>query len=154
MPKPSAQPELPLFPATLDTPAFREAWAEWEGHRRDIRKRLTPRSARMLLKKLEPLGPDAAVAAIVHSIANGYTGIFPDPAFKPNAQTLKPSNAQTVTDERWLDALKVVLKDNPEYAEGGLTYERCRTLGYHALPFSLKSTLRQTARSEWGVKLP
>lgn len=150
---PSAQPELPLFPATLDTPAFREAWAEWEGHRRDLRKKLTPRSARMALKKLEPLGPDGAVAAIEHSIANGYTGLFPDPAFKP-AKPAAAAPAQPTTDERWLDALKVVLKDNPEYAEGGLTYERCRALGYHALPFSLKSTLRQTARSEWGIKLP
>lgn len=69
---------LPPFPTSLDTPAFREAWAEWLDDRRQRRKTVTPRAAKMQFKILEPLGPELAIACIHDSIRNGYQGLFPE----------------------------------------------------------------------------
>lgn len=63
-------------PTCLDTTAFELAWHLWEDHRRDIRKPLTETSIRQQLKKLSALGHDRAIAAIEHSVANGWQGIF------------------------------------------------------------------------------
>jgi len=68
------------IPTTLDTPAFGEAWGEFLAHRCEIRKRLTPRAQRMQLRKLERWGAPRAIAAIEHSVGNGYVGLFEDPA--------------------------------------------------------------------------
>lgn len=68
------------IPAKLDTPAFREAWAEWEGHRQESGKKMTARSARMAVKRLSVWGVERAIAAIEYSIAQGYRGIFEDPS--------------------------------------------------------------------------
>ena len=64
------------IPKELDTPEFREAWGEWLAYRIEKRKPVTPRSARMSFKTLMDMGPPRAVAAIQHSIGNGYQGIF------------------------------------------------------------------------------
>jgi len=64
------------YPPCLDIPAFHEAWGEWDAHRREKKKPITPRSRGMALKQLEAMGPDRAIAAIENSIANGYQGIF------------------------------------------------------------------------------
>lgn len=64
------------IPAALDTPAFRSSWAMWQQHRREKRQRLTPTATRQQLTNLKEMGHDRAIAAIEHSIANGYTGIF------------------------------------------------------------------------------
>lgn len=69
-------PEKTEFPKTLDTTKFRQAWAEYEEHRRQIRKKLTPLATKKLINKLETWGHDRSVLAIEHSIANGWTGIF------------------------------------------------------------------------------
>lgn len=61
---------------SFDTDRFRAAWAEWVGHRADIRKKLTRRAVRMQLRKLDEIGVARAVDAIEHSIASGYTGLF------------------------------------------------------------------------------
>ena len=51
-------------------------WSEWEQHRRQIKKKLTPLTIKKQLEKLLEMGPDRAKAAIQHSIQNGWTGIF------------------------------------------------------------------------------
>jgi DNA-binding MarR family transcriptional regulator len=56
---------------------FREAWTEWEQHRREIKKPLTPTSTERQLKTLASIGEAEAIAAIHRSISNGWTGIFP-----------------------------------------------------------------------------
>lgn len=66
------------FPTELDTAEFRAAWKEWEQHRAEKQKRLTPLQVGKQLKKLVPLGVPRAIAAIEHSIASGYQGIFED----------------------------------------------------------------------------
>lgn len=72
-----------------DSAEFIEIWCEWCGHRAEIRKRLTERAAKMQLRRLEAMGHDRAIAAIRHSIAQGWTGIY-----EPNADRRASSNGQ------------------------------------------------------------
>ena len=65
------------LPTCLDTPAFREAWAAWEQHRKELRvKKYTPTGQARQLKRLAGWGHDRAVAAIDYSMAQNYQGIF------------------------------------------------------------------------------
>ena len=68
-----------VIPAILDNEDFRSAWGEYVKHRREKRSALTPTAAARALKKLEAIGPARAVAALEHSISNGWTGIFEPP---------------------------------------------------------------------------
>jgi len=74
-PKPPSE-AVNILPSSLDTEAFRAAWAQWQQHRREKRQPLTPTAVKQQLKKLEGWGHDRAVAAIAHSVAQGYTGLF------------------------------------------------------------------------------
>jgi len=63
-----------------------ESWKEWTAHRRDIRKRMTDRAAKLCQKKLAAYVADGYTMAevIEHSIANGYTGMYaPNKPRKP-----------------------------------------------------------------------
>jgi len=71
------------IPQCLDTQEFRVAWGEWHEHRRENRKAMTPTSTKRQLKALAALGHDRAVAAINHSIAQGYTGVY-EPSVQPS----------------------------------------------------------------------
>lgn len=83
------KPPYPLFdhliPPALDSPEFRESWGEWCEHRHERGPKLTELAARKLLKKLERIGVPRGVAAIEHSIANSYQGIFEANGVKPKA---------------------------------------------------------------------
>lgn len=81
------------IPPVLDTTAFRDAWSEFVAHRKDIKKPLTDRSRSMQLKSLEAMGHDRAIAAIHHTIANGWTGIF-----EPKSGAGGPASANGVGD--------------------------------------------------------
>jgi len=82
--------ELPLvIPAEIDTPEFRLAWEDWRRHRKEIKKKLTPLAVEKQVKLLAGLGAARAIAAIEHSIANGYTGII-EP--KPTSRTQPPAS--------------------------------------------------------------
>jgi hypothetical protein len=76
------------IPRALDSPEFRAAWAEFCQHRLEIHHRLRPTAARKQLKNLESMGAARAIAAIDHSISNGWQGIF-EPARKdpPNGKS-------------------------------------------------------------------
>lgn len=66
------------IPEPLDTPGFRSAWAEWIEYRRaDLRKAVTPRSAKMQLNALAEMGESGAVESIRQSIRNNWAGLFP-----------------------------------------------------------------------------
>lgn len=56
--------------------AFSSAWNRWQQHRRELKKKLTPSTAKAQLAKLGLMGEEAAIAAIDHSIAGGWQGIF------------------------------------------------------------------------------
>jgi hypothetical protein len=63
-------------PSELDTVEFGNAWSEWEQHRREIKKKLTPLAVKKLMNSLVKMGHDRAISAIHNSIAQGYTGIY------------------------------------------------------------------------------
>lgn len=69
------------IPATLDTPRFRAAWAEWISYR--VERRLStykPKGLRAQFKNLAKFGPDAACESIAQSIAQNWQGLFPERA--------------------------------------------------------------------------
>jgi DNA-binding transcriptional regulator YhcF (GntR family) len=91
--KPALKVEIP---ENLKTDAFYKAWDEWQEHRKQIKKKLTPLAAKKQIKKLSEMGLDRAIKAINYSITNGWQGIF-----EPNKQT-KSQNSQG----SWLEDLQ------------------------------------------------
>lgn len=63
------------LPEALRSPEFLELWRLWEGHRREIKKPLTPTSLSQQLSRLAGWGPRRARAAIEHTIAQGWQGL-------------------------------------------------------------------------------
>jgi hypothetical protein len=80
------------LPATFHVEAFKAAWTDWVGHRRDIGHPLTPRAAKMTFKAIAEMGVDRTVAAIQHSIANGWRGMF-EPKENPSGNRNQGSDA-------------------------------------------------------------
>jgi len=68
----------PPIPPTLQTPPFVKAWADFDDYRRKgkAKREWTRRAQELVLQKCMKLGPERAVAAIEHSMINGWTGIF------------------------------------------------------------------------------
>lgn len=64
------------IPDALNTPEFNAAWETWLAHRRSAHRTPTPQAMRLQLNRLSSIGPQRAIAAIEHSVANGWTGIF------------------------------------------------------------------------------
>lgn len=66
------------IPASLDTPAFREAWRLWCERCAELgaKHRQTRTIAASQIRKLEKLGHDRAIAALDHSTATHWQGIF------------------------------------------------------------------------------
>lgn len=67
-----------LVKLPFESDAFKAAWTQWEQHRREIRKRLTPTAIKLAFSDLEAMGEERAIAAIRHSISKNYQGIFED----------------------------------------------------------------------------
>jgi hypothetical protein len=66
------------YSSTLDSPRFRDVWALWLQHRKELGgRKLTPSAANGQIKKLAKLGPADAVAMIEHSVTMGWTGLYP-----------------------------------------------------------------------------
>ncbi len=64
------------FAPDLDSLAFQEKWAEWEQHRKEIRKTLKPTTRSRQLKKAAQHTEEQAIWVIDQSIENGWTGLF------------------------------------------------------------------------------
>lgn len=65
------------LPAALDTPEFRQAWADWLAYRREARfSPWKPVTVGAKLAELAEWGSERAVKAIRQSIANGWRGLF------------------------------------------------------------------------------
>lgn len=78
----------------------RKAWAAWEQHRKEIKRKLTPTSVRLQFKLLEE-NKETHAQIIKNSITNGWTGLFPlkeDGFRKPN-KYIEP-NYDKETNER------------------------------------------------------
>lgn len=69
----------------FDSSEFQEAWKEWVKHKRELKKPLTPTSQRAQIKRLAGMGEARAIAAIQHSIENGWQGIFEAKPIAANA---------------------------------------------------------------------
>jgi hypothetical protein len=69
-------PKKEDIPDSLRSPDFLKAWEDWKVHRREKKRPLTALSREKQLKALGVWGVGRSVAAIEHSIANGYQGIF------------------------------------------------------------------------------
>ena len=67
---------LPPIPDSLNTPRFLDLWERWKKHRSEKKVRLTPTAAAQQLKKLSAMGLERAIAAVEHSLSQGYTGVF------------------------------------------------------------------------------
>jgi DNA-binding transcriptional ArsR family regulator len=63
------------IPEKLNTAKFRDAWAKWEQHLREMKKPLTATTRRAQLDMLADLGIDEAVSRIDRSIRNGWQGL-------------------------------------------------------------------------------
>jgi len=77
----SKDKETPFPPLPFLSEEFTKAWADWEQHKKEKRDKLTPTAVKKQFKKLAVMGETRAIAAIEHSIANGYQGIY-----EPNQQ--------------------------------------------------------------------
>jgi len=64
------------IPTALNLPSFIEAWNLWQQHLKEKRVKITPTASNMQLKKLAEMGLSRAIAAIKHSIAGSYQGIY------------------------------------------------------------------------------
>ncbi len=64
-------------------------WGNWEQHRKEKKQKITPTARKQQLQKLEEMGEQRAIAALKHSIANGYLGIY-EPASKADSKAPSP----------------------------------------------------------------
>ncbi len=69
-------PETIPIPPTLDDLDFHELWGEWVEFRREMKKPISARAAKMQLKQMADIGLARAMAAIRFSIANDYQGLI------------------------------------------------------------------------------
>jgi hypothetical protein len=63
-----------LLPFKSD--AFKTAWQTWIQHRKEKKKKLTPESIKMQFKEMITMGEERSIAAINHSVKNGFTGLY------------------------------------------------------------------------------
>jgi hypothetical protein len=63
--------ELPF-----SSPDFLMFWSNWEQHRIEIKKKLTPTTKKQQLAKLAEMGEARAIAALKHSLEKGWTGVY------------------------------------------------------------------------------
>jgi len=76
---PPKPPKGGFDPRKADLPfgdGFAEVWGQWCSHRSEMKKKLTKTSVGQQLKKLKNMGEPRAIAALQHSMANGWVGIF------------------------------------------------------------------------------
>lgn len=90
----AASQPLPLL---LNTPEFNAAWADWCADRAERGKPLTQRAATISLNECERMGADTAIAAIRHSIAAGWSGIYP----APKITAPKATQGQSAPEPQW-----------------------------------------------------
>ena len=75
------------------------AWKRWANYRTKIRKPLKPASIQAAQRKLAAFGSDQA-AAVEHSIANGWQGLFAPDKSKSGRKTFADYHKETTNAER------------------------------------------------------
>jgi len=74
------------LPLPFNSADFKLFWSNWEQHRKEKKAKLTPTARNQQLEKLKDMGEHRAIAALKHSLANGWTGIFEPEKAKPTVQ--------------------------------------------------------------------
>jgi hypothetical protein len=88
-----------------------KAWADWCQHRKEIRKPLTAKSCEQQAKSL--LGHAAPDQVLATSIANGWTGIFPEKG-PSNVHQFPQSRHTGFADRNYTDGL--IQREDGSYA--------------------------------------
>ena len=83
-------------PGVLDTPAFRAAWVDWVADRKSRGKGLTEKAVALQFEALARVGPDMAAQALRRSIANGWTGVFPEKEAELGSSQQRAGRARTI----------------------------------------------------------
>lgn len=97
----------------FESEAFKNAWGEWEQHRKEIKKKITPTTRSKQLLQLRKIGERRAIAALNHSIEKGWGGIYEETNGKPLASTQTPSTPKEIPQEEWDEFMKQLVKDFP-----------------------------------------
>ena len=63
------------YPEGLGSDRFKKVWEEWESHRKEIKKPLTPTSRQQQLQNLAVMGEAKAIETIQHTIFKGWQGL-------------------------------------------------------------------------------
>lgn len=88
------------LPPPLNTPEVEAAWKDWEQYKIGKRQKLTADTKNAQIEKLRAMGAARALAALRHSICQGYTGIF-EPSGNQRQQT-RPTEKRVLTKENVL----------------------------------------------------
>lgn len=78
--------EIPKNALPFSSETFKTIWNDWEKHRQEIKKKLTPMAVKKQFSFLASLTEKEAIQSIESSIQNGYTGLFPPKNSKPQKQ--------------------------------------------------------------------
>ena len=93
----------------FDSERFAEAWGQFVKYRIEQKKKMSPRSQRMALKKIQNITEGEAITTIESSIANGWTGLFPDKTDADPETGFKQfvQNGQSFNGEQLCDGLNL-----------------------------------------------
>lgn len=83
------------LPENLNDARFISAWVEWIAYRKEIKKKLTPRSIKLQIKALSSYGISGAIESINQSIQGGWTGLF-EPKKKAGANGLNRTGSKVM----------------------------------------------------------
>jgi len=78
----------------FDSEEFQSSWREWQQHRIEKKKKLTPTSERLQLKRMTTWGEQRAIDAINLSIEKNWEGIFEPKHTNGNRPTTEKPNYQ------------------------------------------------------------
>jgi uncharacterized protein YdaU (DUF1376 family) len=70
-------------PLPYESADFALFWGNWNQHLKEKKKPLKPTTRKMQLAKLAEMGESRAIAALKHSMTNGWQGIY-EPDVRPN----------------------------------------------------------------------
>lgn len=93
------------IPGSLRTPEFLASIKEWIAHRKQMRGKFTDMALSKMLSKCvkDFVTPEASIAAIDHSIASGYMGVFPQ---NGQRQAANPVTDKSRTARELVDRIK------------------------------------------------
>ena len=119
------------LPSPIDCPEIRELVDAWIASRKEARKPVTQHALAIQIRRLEKWGKPSALAALEHSIANGYQGIFPAPFNPAKTAPVQPGQVRPA-DASALEDYKRQLADLPDHARNDLVSKVRDTLGKEA----------------------